>query len=86
MKVANIMQTEVRTVNVDTPVSEVVVSLADAQVSGLPVVDARNRVIGVVFEYRLDQRAGGNAQCRRAANPAGADARTGHHDPEASHD
>ena len=35
MKVANIMQTEVRTVNVDTPVSEVVVSLADAQVSGL---------------------------------------------------
>jgi CBS domain-containing protein len=48
MKVADIMQTAVRTVTRDTPVSEVVVSLADAQVSGLPVVDARGRVVGVV--------------------------------------
>jgi CBS domain-containing protein len=48
MKVADIMQTAVRTVTTDTPVSEVVVSLADAQVSGLPVVDTRGRVVGVV--------------------------------------
>jgi CBS domain-containing membrane protein len=48
MKVADIMQTPVRTVASDTPVSEVVVSLADAQVSGLPVVDTRGRVVGVV--------------------------------------
>ncbi len=48
MKVADIMQAEVRTVTSDIPVSEVIVSLADAQVTGLPVVDARNRVIGVV--------------------------------------
>jgi CBS domain-containing protein len=41
MKVADIMQSAVRTVASDTPVSEVVVSLADAQVTGLPVVDAR---------------------------------------------
>ena len=48
MKVANIMQTAVRTVPSDTPVSDVVVSLADARVSGLPVVDTRGRVVGVV--------------------------------------
>ena len=48
MKVADIMQTSVRTVLSDTPVSEVVMSLADAQVSGLPVVDIRGRVVGVV--------------------------------------
>jgi CBS domain-containing protein len=48
MKVAEIMETDVRTVAIDTPVSEVLVSLADGQVSGLPVVDTGNRVIGVV--------------------------------------
>ena len=48
MKVAEIMETNVRTVTIDTPVSEVLVSLADGQVTGLPVVDTRNRVIGVV--------------------------------------
>ena len=48
MKVVEIMETDVRTVTIDTPVSEVVVSLADAQVTGLPVVDSGNKVIGVV--------------------------------------
>ena len=53
MRVADIMQTAVRTVTSDTPVSEVVVSLADAQVTGLPVVDARARVVGVVSSTDL---------------------------------
>jgi CBS domain-containing protein len=53
MKVADIMEPAVRTVTVDTPVSEVVVSLADAQVTGLPVLDARNRVVGVVSSTDL---------------------------------
>ena len=53
MKVADIMQTAVRTVTSDTPVSEVLVSLADAQVSGLPVVDTRGRVVGVVSSTDL---------------------------------
>jgi CBS domain-containing protein len=43
MQVAEIMETDVRTVTIDTPVSEVLVSLADGQVTGLPVVDTRNR-------------------------------------------
>lgn len=53
MTVADIMQTDVGTVTSDMPVSEVIVGLADAQVSGLPVVDARNRVIGVVSSTDL---------------------------------
>jgi len=53
MKVADIMQSAVRTVVSDTPVSEVVVSLADARVTGLPVVDPRERVIGVVSSTDL---------------------------------
>jgi CIC family chloride channel protein len=53
MKVAEIMQADVRTVTGDAPVSEVIVSLADGQVSGLPVVDGRNRVIGVVSSTDL---------------------------------
>ncbi|MGH7630463.1 MAG: CBS domain-containing protein [Gemmatimonadales bacterium] len=53
MKVADIMQTAVTTVASDSPVSEAVVSLADAQITGLPVVDARNRVIGVVSSTDL---------------------------------
>jgi CBS domain-containing protein len=64
MKVADIMQRAVRTVVSDTPVSEVVVSLADAQVTGLPVVDARERVIGVVSSTDL---IAAQAETRNAA-------------------
>ncbi|MEO8090861.1 MAG: CBS domain-containing protein [Gemmatimonadales bacterium] len=53
MKVAEIMEADLTTVAVDTPVSEVVVSLAEAQVSGLPVVDSRNQLIGVVSSTDL---------------------------------
>jgi CBS-domain-containing membrane protein len=53
MKVADIMEPAARTVAVDTPVCEVVVSLADAQVTGLPVLGARNRVVGVVSSTDL---------------------------------
>jgi CIC family chloride channel protein len=48
MTVADFMQLQVRTVGSDASIAEVVVSLADAHVSGLPVVDGSGRVIGVV--------------------------------------
>ena|SRR5688500_15817361 len=48
MTVAELMQREVKTVGSDASVQEVVVTLADAHVSGVPVVDAGGRVIGVV--------------------------------------
>jgi predicted transcriptional regulator len=52
MKVSDIMQTAVKTVTSDTPISEVIVS-ADVQVSGLPVVDSRGRAVGVVSSTDL---------------------------------
>jgi CIC family chloride channel protein len=48
MKVAELMQTEVKTVRPDSVVSDVVLSLADAHVSALPVVDSHGRMLGVV--------------------------------------
>jgi len=53
MKVAEIMETDVETVTLDTPVSEALITLADARVSGLPVVDNSKRVIGVVSSTDL---------------------------------
>jgi CBS domain-containing protein len=53
LTVADIMQSAVRTVAGDTPVSELVAVLAAAKVTGLPVVDARERVIGVVSSTDL---------------------------------
>ena len=48
MKVAELMQANVRTISDDASVAEVVVSLADGHISGLPVVDKSGRIIGVV--------------------------------------
>ena len=48
MKVAELMQRNVRTIASEAPLAEVVLSLADGHVSGLPVVDKGGRMIGVV--------------------------------------
>jgi CBS domain-containing protein len=48
MLVAELMQRNVRTVGADATIAEVVVSLADAHISGLPVVDDGGRVVGVI--------------------------------------
>jgi CBS domain-containing protein len=48
MRVAELMQTNVRTIGRDASVAELVETLADARVSGLPVTDQRGRVLGVV--------------------------------------
>ena len=48
MRVAELMQSNVKTVPSETSVAEAVVSLADAHVSGMPVVDGSGRVVGVV--------------------------------------
>ena len=48
MKVAELMQPNVRTISSEARVAEAVVSLADAHISGLPVVDKGGRIIGVV--------------------------------------
>lgn len=48
MKVSELMQTDVKSVAADAPVAEVVRAMADAHVSGLPVVSASGKVLGVV--------------------------------------
>jgi CBS domain-containing protein len=48
MKVADIMQTRLETIGPDDTVSDAVTTLADQHVSGLPVVEGRNRLVGVI--------------------------------------
>lgn len=48
MHVAELMTTDLTTVRDDTTVGDVVVALADAHVSAVPVVDARGRFVGVI--------------------------------------
>jgi CBS domain-containing protein len=48
MRVAELMQTDVRSIAPDASVAEIVQALADSHVSGLPVVDAAGRIVGVV--------------------------------------
>ncbi|MDF3052605.1 MAG: hypothetical protein K0S19_710 [Geminicoccaceae bacterium] len=48
MHVADLMQTEVQSVAPDASLSEAALTIADAHVSGLPVVDRGGRLIGVI--------------------------------------
>ena len=48
MKVAELMQRNVRTVGSDATVADAIVSLADGHISGLPVVDGAGKVVGVL--------------------------------------
>jgi CBS domain-containing membrane protein len=47
---AEIMTTDVVAVHPDTPVSEVAAAMGQRGVSGVPVVDAHNKVVGVISE------------------------------------
>lgn len=48
MRVAELMHTNLRTVDPDATIAEAVTVLADGHVSGLPVVDGRSRLLGVI--------------------------------------
>ena len=48
MKVSELMQTEVQTVRPDAVVNDAVVSLAESHITGLPVVDGRGHLVGVI--------------------------------------
>jgi predicted transcriptional regulator len=48
MTVAELMQRKVKTVRSEASVAEAIVSLADAHISGMPVVDGAGKVIGVL--------------------------------------
>jgi CBS domain-containing protein len=48
VRVAELMQKDVRGVRPDASVAEVIASLADAHVSGVPVVDGHGHMLGVI--------------------------------------
>ena len=48
MTVAELMQRHVKTVGSEASLAEAIVSLADAHISGMPVVDGTGKVIGVL--------------------------------------
>jgi CBS domain-containing protein len=48
MRVRELMQDDVITVNLDTPINDAVVTLTDAHISALRVVDSGGRMVGVV--------------------------------------
>jgi chloride channel protein, CIC family len=48
MRVAELMQRKVKTVGGEASIADAIVSLADAHVSGMPVVDGAGKVIGVL--------------------------------------
>lgn len=48
MKVAELMQTNLKTISADSDVADAVEALAEAQVSALPVIDRYGRAVGVV--------------------------------------
>ena len=48
MKVADLMQRDVKTVDLDATVGDAITTMADAHVSALPVTDPHGRIVGVV--------------------------------------
>jgi CBS domain-containing protein len=48
MKVAELMQTNLKTISADSTLGDAIVDLAEAQVSALPVVDRFGRAVGVL--------------------------------------
>lgn len=48
VRVAELMQTDVRTIAEDAPVSEAIVLLADGHISALPVVNDQRQLVGIV--------------------------------------
>jgi CBS domain-containing protein len=48
MRVVDLMRTDLKTVDPEATIAEAVTILADGHISGLPVVDGRRRVLGVI--------------------------------------
>lgn len=63
MRVADLMQAPVLTVGADSSVADAVVTLADAHISGLPVLDGRKQFVGVLTTTDVLEAA---AECETA--------------------
>jgi CBS domain-containing protein len=68
MRVRELMQGDVITVHLDMSINDAVVTLTDAHISALPVVDGGGRMVGVVSSTDiLTSEAGANAAVEREA-------------------
>ena len=85
MRIDTVMTTDVTTVQPDASLKDVAEILATQRISGVPVVDAEGRVLGVVSEgdivgieagEALDERGGLLGRLLRAAPPDRLEART----------
>lgn len=65
MRVADIMQTRVETIGADDRVADAVATLADQHVSGLPVVDHRGHMVGVISSTDVLQLLSESADSER---------------------
>jgi CBS domain-containing protein len=65
MPACDIMTRNVVTVGADTPVQSVAALLVEHRISGLPVVDAENRIVGIVSEGDLCRRVELGTERRR---------------------
>jgi CBS domain-containing protein len=65
MRVAELMTTDVVTVTPETPLRDAAAVLAERKISGLPVVDAEGRVVGVLSEADIVAKAGGTTREHR---------------------
>ncbi len=70
MRVMDVMTTDVITVDPDTSVQAVAQLLSERGISGVPVVDAANRLVGIVSEGDLLHRVETGTE-RRPQRPAG---------------
>jgi CBS domain-containing protein len=66
MKAADIMTRKVKTVAPDTPVEEVAELMVAHRISGVPVADSANRVVGIVTEGDLLRRGEIGTERRRS--------------------
>lgn len=48
MKVAELMQTNLKTISADSSLADAIIDLAEAQISALPVIDRFGRAVGVL--------------------------------------
>ena len=56
MKVSEIMTTGVKTAHADTPVKEIANTMCFNKISGLPIIDENDKIIGIVSEKDLLKR------------------------------
>jgi CBS domain-containing protein len=64
MKVRELMTTEVVSVTPETPLRKAAAVLAESKISGMPVVDAADNVVGVLSEGDIVVRAGGSEKSK----------------------